>query len=175
MLEPGKYIARITDYGIRSVGEKKTPQLAIEFTTKEDGKSVWFQNFLTEGTTSSSYWNNLMDTLVTTGALRSKKFTDIAKGKDGNALCNLVDLQVVVDWEMDDQNNKVLNKKGEAITSVRFINDPNRSGMKGLLAETEAISVLNSLNLDAHILQSEQRTKVSVGAGQTISESDVPF
>lgn len=176
-LEPGRYRAHIEDYGIRTVGEKNTPQMQIKFKEKEKGTAVYFQNFLTEGTTNSDYFKNLMDTLVETGALRTKKFTDIAKGLQGNALATDVELEIIVDFERDQNNQVQTDDKGTPYVKVQFINNPNKSGMKGQLAEAEAINVLSGLNLDAHILQSEQRTKATVvsDAGSNFSSDDVPF
>ena len=33
-IESGRYKAKIEDYGIRTVGEKKTPQMSIKFKTE---------------------------------------------------------------------------------------------------------------------------------------------
>lgn len=174
-IEAGRYKATIEDYGIKTVGEKKTPQMSIKFKTVENGQAVYFQNFLTAGTTGSEYFTTLMNTLVGTGALRTSKFTDIAKGKDGGAFATDVVLDIVVDSEKDEHGNVQTDKNGNPYMKVAFINDPN-SGMKGQLAESEAITVLSGLNLDAHIIQASQRVGATVGqAAPAIDGSDVPF
>ena len=175
-IEPGRYKATIEDYAIRTVGEKKTPQLSVKVKTEETGLAVYFQNFLTEGTTNSEYFSKLMDTLIETGALKTKKFTDIAKGLSGGAFDTAIVLEIVVAHETDDNGNVQTNDKGAPYTKVQFINNPDKSGMKGQLAEDEAITVLGGLNLDAHILQSEQRTGSTITApAHAVSEADVPF
>lgn len=174
-IEPGRYKATIEDYGIKTVGDKKTPQMNIKFKTVESGLAVYFQNFLTAGTTGSEYFTNLMNTLVETGALRTKKFTDIAKGVQGNAFDTSVELEIVCDYEKnDDGSTKVIN--GKSYVKVNFINNPDKSGMKGQIAEEEAITVLSGLNLDAHILQAEQRTGSSIQSNSpAVNSDDVPF
>lgn len=176
-IEPGRYRATIEDYAIKTVGEKNTPQMIVKFKTKENGLAVYFTNFLTEGTTKSDYFKTLMDTLVETGTLRSKKFTDIAKGVKGGALATDVELEIIVDYERDQNNDIQRDSNGNPYTKVNFINNPNRSGVKGQLAESEAITVLSGLNLDAHILESEQRTKATVGnsAHTDPAKDDIPF
>lgn len=179
-LEPGRYRAFVEDYGIRTVGEKNTPQLSIKFKTKDSGQGVYFQNFLTAKTTVTDYWNTFMDTITGTGLLRSKRFTDIAKGVDGGALDKNVELEIIVDYQRDEQDQVMRNDKGEAYLRVSFVNDPNKSGMKGLLAESEAVTVLAGLNLDAHILQSEQRTGAQISQAPAqhtpnVASDDIPF
>jgi len=174
-IEPGRYKATIEDYGIKTVGDKKTPQMTIKFKTVENGLAVYFQNFLTAGTTGSEYFTNLMNTLVETKALRTKKFTDIAKGVQGGAFDTSIELEIVVAHETDDNGNIQTNDKGVPYTKVQFINNPDKSGMRGLLAENEAITVLGGLNLDAHILQAEQRTGAAVTTQNNDSEEEVPF
>lgn len=175
MINPGKYLATIKDYGIRTVGENKTPQMQIEFLTKE-AQTVYFQNFLTPGTTTSNYFSNLMKTLVETGALKTKSFTDISKGIEGGALDTTVELEIVVTEQLDKDGQPVTNKQGEPYMTVKYINNPNRSGMEGKLAAEEAISVLSGLNLDAAILEAEQATGVEVGSKKPdFSKDDIPF
>ena len=172
MIEPGRYTATIEDYGIKTVGEKKTPQMNIKFKT-ETGDAVYFQNFLTAGTTGSDYFTNLMNTLVETGALKTKKFTDIAKGLEGGAFDTKTPLEIVCDYEKNDDGS-VKEYNGKSYMKVNFINNPNKSGMKGKLAESDAITVLDGLNLDAHILSAEQRTGSAITA-QEVSSDDIPF
>ena len=174
-IEPGRYKATIEEYGIKTVGDKKTPQMTIKFKTVENGLAVYFQNFLTAASTGSEYFIKLMDTLIETKALRTKKFTDIAKGVQGGAFDTSVELEIIVDHEKNDDGSvKVID--GKSYTKVQFINNPDKSGIKGMLAENEAITVLGGLNLDAHILQSEQRTGSTVEANNTQPGSDdVPF
>lgn len=173
-LEPGRYIATIEDYGIKTVGEKKTPQLSIKFKTVDGGHALYFQNFLTSGTTGSDYFTNLMNTLVETGALKTKKFTDIAKGVDGGALDKNVKLELVCDFERNDDGS-VKEHNGKSFLKVNFINNPDKSGMKGVLAEGDAITVLAGLNLDAHILQAEQRVGKKIENVSDINPEEVPF
>ena len=175
MLEPGRYIATVDDYGIRTVGEKNTAQLSIKFKTKEGGKSVFFQNFLTENTVKTDYFKNLMDTLVGAGVLKSKRFTDISKGKDFGALSTSVEVEIVVDHQRDENGQLRVDKKGEPYVAVSFVNDPSRSGMKGKLAEAEAVTVLAGLNLDAHILEAQQRVGVTISEDLETNTDDVPF
>lgn len=175
-IEPGRYKATIEDYGIKTIGEKKTPQMNIKFKTVEGNLAVYFQNFLTAGTTGSDYFTNLMNTLVETGALRTKKFTDIAKGVQGGAFDTSVELEIVCDYEKNDDGS-VREVNGKSYVKVNFVNNPDKSGMKGLLAESEAITVLGGLNLDAHILEAEQRTGAQVTPGHTQQPGadEVPF
>jgi len=178
-IEPGRYKATIEDYGIKTVGDKKTPQMNIKFKTVESGLAVYFQNFLTAGTTGSEYFTNLMNTLVETGALRTKKFTDIAKGVQGGAFDTSVELEVVCDYEKNDDGSIKTDANGKSYVKVNFINNPDKSGMKGVLAEEEAITVLGGLNLDAHILQAEQRTGASIDSKPAhtgnFSDDNIPF
>lgn len=176
-VEPGRYRATIEDYGIRTVGDKKTPQMQIKFKIKDSGKAVYFQNFLTEGTTKSEYFKNLLDTLVETKVLQTTRFTDISKGVKGGALNTGIELEILVDFERDANDQKVLDKNQNPYVKVAFINNPEKSGMKGQLSEAESVNVLGALNLDAHILESQQRTGSSVSSADSFKpeESDIPF
>lgn len=166
-MEPGKYIATVEDYGIGTSSEKKTPYLNVKFKIKETGMTVFWQQYLTSKTV-----DRLVDNLVETKLLQTKKFSDLADGVRGNGLSTLTEVEITV-------VNEEYDKDGEIKTSskVQWVNTIGGGGMKNTLAKAEAITTLAGLNLDATINASQVRTGVTIeeplvpGAGS----EEVPF
>lgn len=168
VIEPGKYLAVVEDFGIRKSAQKGTPSLNVKFKLVESGKNVYWEQYITENTSE-----RLIKNLVDTGLLKTKKFSDVAKGKDGGALSltEQVELTVVIEeYTTDSGEQKQTNK-------VDWVNVPGGGSMKGALAKEEAISILDGLNLDAEILAAEQSTGKSINTEpeNTIDSSDIPF
>lgn len=148
-LEPGNYVATVANY---SIGQFETgnkfPFVSIQFKLKDHAKSVFYKQALTVKTQGFT-----VETLVETGLLRTKKFSDIAKGVDGGALST--DTEVSLALAYDDSGDYL---------NVQYINKIGGGAMKGALAASEAINVLAGagLSLDAEILASEQKTGIRI-------------
>lgn len=160
-LEPGKYIATVSNYSIGK-GETGHPFISVMFKLKDHNKNQFWRQALTVNTQSFVAKN-----LVELALLRTKKFSDIAKGVEGGALATDVEVELVLAY---DDTGKYLN--------VQYVNRIGGGAMKGALAAADAVSVLAGLNLDAEILAAEQETGMTIptdGPAQAIADSDVPF
>ncbi len=174
LLEPGKYIGTVEDFAIRKSAEKGTPSLNVKFAVKGETKSVFWEKYITEGTV-----DHLADSLVESGLLNTKRFSDLSKGKDGGGLKLNQEVEIVIFHE------EYTNSSGEVKTSVkvRYVNAIGGGEMKGAIAEDEAISTLSGLNIDAAIMQSEVRTGKKVQIEEQVADvvtpgvtsDDVPF
>lgn len=166
VLEPGKYVGTVEDFGVGTSSQKGTPFLNVRFKLKGTEKSGFWQQYLTANT-----MERVIENLVATGLLKTKKFSDLAEGKAGNGMCLETEVEVVIvheEYEKDGEQ-KVAAK-------VAFVNELGGKMMKGMLAKAEAISVLEGLNLDAEILAAEAKTGVKVDdTPKDVTGSDVPF
>lgn len=164
-VEPGKYLATVEDFGIGTSSKKGTPLLNVKFKLKETGNNVYWTQYLTANT-----MERVVQNLVETGLLATKRFSDLAEGVDGKGLSTSVEVELVVineNYTTDSGENKVAAK-------VEYVNKPGGLAMKGMLAKAEAITALAGLNLDAEILASEKRTGVDVTA-KDVNGDSVPF
>lgn len=165
-LEPGKYIATVEDYGIGQSKEKKTPSLDVKFKVKDTNQYVYWQAYLTVNTIE-----RVTENLVECELLSSKNFNDVAKGTGINTQ---KEVQIVVVHEDYESNGE---KK--VAVKVAFVNPFGSGVMKNVLAESEAISILAGLNIDAHIAAAVQKTgkeiTPSVAAVPEVAPEEIPF
>lgn len=168
-VEPGKYLATVEDFGIGTSSKKGTPLLNVKFKLKETGNNVYWTQYLTANT-----MERVVQNLVETGLLATKRFSDLAEGVDGKGIATSVEVElVVINEEYEITEGKDKGQKRVA-AKVEYVNKPGGLAMKGMLAKAEAITALAGLNLDAEILAAEQKTGVDVTAKDVTGDS-VPF
>lgn len=178
-IEAGRYTAKLKSYGITTLGEKKTPVWEMEFEPEGMSESVYFKIWLDAKNTApktekgkDSRFQTTLNTLRSMGAWTTLKITDFSKGTGSGVLRT----DMVYSITVANQTKKdvvQVDKDGVPYVEVVWVNDPN-SNKKEMLAETDAITVMQGLDLgmnEAIAAQYEPPTNVAANA----TGSDVPF
>lgn len=169
-LEPGKYLANVEEFGIIKSAQKGTPGLNVKFKLKDSGQNAYWTQWLTANT-----MERIVENLVETGLLKTKKFSDLAEGVNGGGMCLDTEVEIVIVHEPYEKDGEQ-----KVAVKVEFVNKPGSRGMQNTLAKADAVTALAGLNLDAEILAAQQKTGVKVEektapADQNFTADDIPF
>jgi len=121
MIQPGKYEAKITDYGVK---ETKAGQPAVIIAFDVAGNSVYWTGYFTERTMEQT-----KATLLMLG-LKNGYLPGLALGLSGNALNATKSYSITVVHEAD--------QDGKMWPRVRWVNDPTASNIKSAVSVEKA-------------------------------------
>lgn len=170
-VQPGKYLAKVTDYGIGTTKEG-LPQVLVMFAYKDKDQDehslIWF------GSLKENAKPYTIDALLACG-LKGNDLEVLADGVGNGALDTEKDVQITVE-EHEWQGKKSMR--------IQWINEPGASSFRDKLTKGEAVQKMQGLNLKADVLARRQASgkkdqpaaNLQAGIKNLAAESnEVPF
>jgi len=163
-MEPGKYIARISDYGI-SETKSHHPQISILFEFKDDKgnpyKLTWY------GTLKEGRGREITIDSLLKCEFKGNNLDLIAGGPPSNIL------NMEKDLEIDIERHEY---EGKAQMRIQWVNLPGGSGFRNKLNEEGVVQSLKGMKLQADVMA--RRQEIGIIDGQENSadpDDDIPF
>lgn len=146
-MNPGKYLARIIDYGITAT-KNGDPQIQIKFEFQNPEKAVmnWF------GTLKEGKGRDITIKSLIACGIKSDDIAALADGPASQMLNMEKDLNLTVDYQTDD-SGKVVEKNGKKSLKIQWVNSVYRIDS---LSRSSVAASLGDIRGDFHRIAAEQ-------------------